>query len=711
MRSLRHLTVALCLLAAFALATDSVAQPAGQVAPHDPLAAARDALPRSLDRARELGEAELAAADAMADPARRAAALAFLAGLELSARNDQRASAHLDALDVVLAAAPTLPEAAQAYYLRGRWLRDRREDAAAAAAFEQAAARAAAAGDSATEAKALHAHAILLVRTGGQEQAEALLLRALALNEAAGRERDGDANRHYLGLIARDRGDYSRAAALHAENLAHSERRGDQQGIANSAIALGGLYAYRKEHAAAQRYFEQALTAYRAHGDRRGAAIALANIAEALNRERHFAQAEPSAREALAIAKALGDADAEALARLILVNTLIGLDRIDDATVEANRAVELTAKLPAADIRASQALAALAATHLAQQRPDAALPLIRRALEIARGVGRSPDVLDNLIQLAETEVALGDMDQAYAHLKEALELVQSTREEEMTRRIAELRAEHEAEKREGEIAAQQTRIEWLERQATQQQRIRYLMAVALASAVLLVLALISRARTKLRAERELRAQNALIERANAELAHAAETDALTQARNRRHFQRQLLPRLQLANQSGGAFALVLIDADRFKSINDVHGHDCGDAALVAIVAAWRDALGTAGTLVRWGGEEFLAVIEGATPAEVADAVRRGLAAVRGQRVAGRDGSLTLSVSGGFICGPWPGADIEALLRLADHALLAAKRDGRDRAYGLCPGSAPATLPERLPPTPAEMPGAQWLSVA
>jgi len=711
MRRFHPLIVALCLLMPGAIATPASAQPAEQVVPGDPLAAAREALPRSLDRARELAEAELAAADATADPARRAAALAFLAGLELSARNEDRASALLDALDAVIADAPTLPAAAQAYYLRGRWLRDRREDAAAAAAFEQATARAAAAGDSATEAKALHAHAILLVRTGGQEKAEALLLRALALNETAGLERDGDANRHYLGLIARDRGDYSRAAALHAENLAHSERRGDQQGIANSANALGGLYAYRKEHAAAQRYFEQALAAYRAHGDRRGAAIALANIAEALNRERQFAQAEPRAREALTIASALGDADAEALARLILVNTLIGLDRIDDATVEANRAVELTANLPAADIRAAQALAALAATHLAQQRPAAALPLIQRALETARAVGRSPDVLDTLIQLAETELALGDKDSAYAHLKEALELVQATREEEMTRRIAELRAEHEAEKREAEIAAQQTRIEWLERQATQEQRIRYLMATALVSAVLLVLALISRARTKLRAERELRAQNALIERANAELAQAAETDALTQARNRRHFQRQLLPRLQLANQSGRAFALVLIDADRFKSINDLHGHDCGDAALVAIVGAWRDVLGSAGTLVRWGGEEFLAVIESATPEVVCDAVRRGLAAVRSQRVAGRDGPLSLSVSAGFVCGPWPGADIETLLRLADHALLAATRNGRARAYGIAPGSPPAALPEPFPAALAEIPGARWLSLA
>ena len=285
MRSLRYLIVAVCLLMPGAIPTVACAQPAEHAVPGDPLAAAREALPRSLDRARELGEAALAEAEKLADPGRRAAALAFLAGLELSARNEESARQHLDALDALLAVKPTLPEAALACYLRGRWLRDRREDTAATAAFEQAATRAAAVADSETEAKALHAHAILLVRSGGQERAEALLLRALEINQAARRERDADANRHYLGLIARDRGDYSRAAALHAENLAHSEQRGDQQGIANSANALGALYAYRKENAAARRYFEQALAAYRAHGDRRGASMALANLAEVLNRD------------------------------------------------------------------------------------------------------------------------------------------------------------------------------------------------------------------------------------------------------------------------------------------------------------------------------------------------------------------------------------------------------------------------------------------
>jgi len=62
-------------------------------------------------------------------------------------------------------------------------------------------------------------------------------------------------------------------------------------------------------------------------------------------------------------------------------------------------------------------------------------------------------------------------------------------------------------------------------------------------------------------------------------------------------------------------------------------------------------------------------------------VGAGLAAIRSAKVPGRDGPLALSVSAGWVCGPWPGAALGWLLQLADRALLQAKRDGRDRGYG------------------------------
>lgn len=643
------------------------------------LAAARAAKLQNLERAQVLARSAVEAGKT--DLAAVFEARLLLVDLELTARKPDAAALNLDMLEQVSTTGTLQSRQAEVLYLRARWLRDQRQDAKALIAFRQAIELATANNDDLTAAKALHAEATMLIRQGAQTEAEHLLERALQLNTAAGRERDADANRHYLGLIARDRGDYSRALSLHLEALAHSDARGDQQGIANSANAIGILQAHEEQNEQALVYYQKALGAFRELHDRYGEVNALANIAEIHSAMGRWQEAERQARLALNISLAERDGDAEALARLILAQALAGQRRYADAEREAARAVELTATLPA-DLRLQQALVELAHTYEARGKLREEIPLLARALTIAQAIGRRLDQRDALLDLARVEKQVGDTANAYDHLSAAFKLSQSLRDEEMTRRLAEMRAQHEAEKRDAEIAAQRGHIGLLEAQADQQQHIRYLLALALATAALLVLALISRARTKLAAERELKAQNALIERANRELAVAAETDTLTQIPNRRHFQRVLISAITAAQANGRAYTLILIDADRFKSINDVHGHDCGDDALVAIVNAWRSVLQPDQTVLRWGGEEFLAVVFDLDADASAALVERGLAAVRAAKVQGRDGPLALSVSAGWVCGPWPGAELGWLLQLADRAMLQAKRDGRDRGYGM-----------------------------
>lgn len=659
------------------------------------LEAARAAKLQNLDRAQALARLAIEAATTEAGAAFEA--LLLLVDLELTGRKPEAAALNLDALEQASASDTLRSRQAPVRYLRGRWLRDQRQDDQALIAFKQAIELANANNDDLTAAKALHAEATMLIRQGAQTEAEQLLERALQLNTAAGRERDADANRHYLGLIARDRGDYSWALSLHLEALAHSEARGDQQGIANSANAIGILQAHQEQNDQALVYYQKALDAFRELHDRYGEVNALANIAEIYSAMSRWQEAEQQARLGVEIAVAEKDDDAEALARLILAKALAGQKRYADAEREATRAVELTATLPA-DLRLQQALVELAHTYEAQGRLHEEIPLLARALAIAQATGRSLAQRDALLDLARVEKQVGDTANAYDHLSLAFQLSQSLRDAEMTRQLAEMRAQHEAETRDAEITAQQAQIGVLEAQADQQQRIRYLLALALATAALLVLALISRARTKLAAERELKAQNALIEKANRELAVAAETDTLTQIPNRRHFQRVLIPAITAAQANGRRYTLILIDADRFKSINDVHGHDCGDDALVAIVNAWRSVLQPDQTMLRWGGEEFLAVVFDLDEQASAALVGRGLAAVRAAKVQGRNGPLALSVSAGWVCGPWPGAELGWLLQLADRVMLQAKRDGRDRGYGMVWREGAATggaLPDAL----------------
>ncbi len=155
------------------------------------------------------------------------------------------------------------------------------------------------------------------------------------------------------------------------------------------------------------------------------------------------------------------------------------------------------------------------------------------------------------------------------------------------------------------------------------------------------------------------------------LEHLAMHDALTGLPNRRCF-------LELLDQSlrvQPALAVLFIDLDRFKPINDVHGHHVGDAILIEIAARIRNVLGQCATVARLGGDEFAALLpapEG--EAAVADSARAIVDAVSAPL---RIGGMTIDVGAavGISVSPQNGTDTESLLRTADIAMYHAKRAG------------------------------------
>lgn len=161
----------------------------------------------------------------------------------------------------------------------------------------------------------------------------------------------------------------------------------------------------------------------------------------------------------------------------------------------------------------------------------------------------------------------------------------------------------------------------------------------------------------------------------AELAHTqafqALHDALTGLANRRLF----LARLSEALADGDAFAVLFVDLDGFKSINDGLGHDVGDAALVAVAERLRALAGPAATVARLGGDEFgvlLAGVEGR-----ADAEQIATLAVSGVAAPLRTGEARVSLGASVgVALSDDGATPEELLRAADIAMYAAKRDER-----------------------------------
>jgi diguanylate cyclase (GGDEF)-like protein/PAS domain S-box-containing protein len=147
----------------------------------------------------------------------------------------------------------------------------------------------------------------------------------------------------------------------------------------------------------------------------------------------------------------------------------------------------------------------------------------------------------------------------------------------------------------------------------------------------------------------------------------ASSDALTGLPNRRSLDEQLPREMARARRHSTPLCLAIIDIDFFKAYNDAHGHLAGDGMLRDCAEAWDSELRGEDTIIRYGGEEFLVLLPGASLDQAADTVER-------LRAVTPDGQ---TCSAGLAC--WDLEEsAEDLLERADVALYAAKNDGRDR---------------------------------
>lgn len=195
--------------------------------------------------------------------------------------------------------------------------------------------------------------------------------------------------------------------------------------------------------------------------------------------------------------------------------------------------------------------------------------------------------------------------------------------------------------------------------------------------------------------RRVRETNRALEHSRARLRVQSERDALTGLANRRHVQAALHAG-SLAQDFRGA--LMMIDIDHFKHINDGYGHAAGDAVLVEV--ARRIASVTRGDdiVARWGGEEFLILAPDLASGDADALAQRVLTAVGGATIGLPDGrSMRVTVSIGHGVFPLPPHRVsvapEQAVNLADMALYTAKSQGRNRAVGIAQVEAdsPAAL--------------------
>ncbi|MGE8226082.1 MAG: diguanylate cyclase domain-containing protein [Stenotrophomonas sp.] len=162
-----------------------------------------------------------------------------------------------------------------------------------------------------------------------------------------------------------------------------------------------------------------------------------------------------------------------------------------------------------------------------------------------------------------------------------------------------------------------------------------------------------------------------------EMRHLAMHDMLTGLPNRALFMDRLESAHHRAQRHGGMFALVYVDVDRFKAVNDTWGHGAGDAVLIELATRLRGALRENDTVARLGGDEFALVLEELD--DISDAHRlmeRVTQSLQAPMHYQRDGEqLTLSIGAsiGLAAYPADGAEVDALLHAADQAMYLTKR--------------------------------------
>lgn len=491
-------------------------------------------------------------------------------------------------------------------------------------------------------------------RDDAKRDAHALHAIAAALSTGAERVR---LLRRSGGILHRA-GDRVGAVDFYSQALKDAEAQGLEAERIPLLVNLGVMQSEFEEHERARVNYEQALALMQRTGDFRYEAPVQFNLALNLRGQERDAEAIPHLRRALELMQQSGMGGPRQLvsAKLALAESLLVTGSVDAST-------QLVAEVRAGDASAFDddvlmQLAMLEAARLAESGDaQAALEALDR-IDTARLTDiplwgllkRRADLLERLGRHAE----------AVATLRRITALREATLRSQNHERLAALDSHLRDREQRAELERLHAAGAEQDRQMLANQRLQWA-GLSIAALLLLI-------------------GSAMLiwqRRMNRRLYMASQTDPLTGLANRR----AAAERLRALSSESTSTALLLIDIDHFKQVNDDLGHDIGDEVLICVARRLRERAGEGSLVARWGGEEFLVVVPHSS-AEAAAALAELLRREFARPIDTHNGSVVAHASIGIANLPLPGAGARpehwhASLQLADAALYLAKRSGRD----------------------------------
>jgi diguanylate cyclase (GGDEF)-like protein len=488
---------------------------------------------------------------------------------------------------------------------------------------------------------------------------DAYALRELVRGFDAGAERVRLTRR--AGGILHRSGDRVGAVDLYAQAVGDAEAQGLEAERIPLLANLGVLHSEFEEHARAQVNYEQALALMERLGDYRYEAPVRYNLGLNLSGQDRDAEAVPHLRRALELIRenGIGGATQELGAMLGLAGALQHSGETAEAQALLQRAKAIS--LPAPDASLDYQLNTIEADQRAAGGDVAgALALL--------------DVLDAdklneiqqwqlLTQRADLLERLGRNTRANAVLREIITLRENYLRHQNHERLAALDSHMRDREQRLELERLQTEADAQARHIQTRERLQWIAAIIAGLLLLLGSGVMLWQR-----------------RMNHRLYLASHTDPLTGLANRREMTRHLRA---FSIDPQGSAAVLLIDIDLFKRVNDEHGHEVGDQVLMAYAQRLRESAGEGACVARWGGEEFLVLLP-RCDAERARATADRLRVLLAQPIPGKD-LLQAGASLGYANLPLPGPRHPDAwhhsVQLADSALYLAKRVGRDAWAG------------------------------